>query len=54
MPFRLERDLSDSDFLPESEFPQSPFRIEDFNPKSVKTGEIVGKVYGFNFKQIIS
>ena len=33
--------------LPEIKFPQSPFRIEDFNPKSIKKGEIVKKLYNF-------
>jgi hypothetical protein len=38
-------------FLPEIEFPQSSFRIEDFIPKSMKSGEIVRKVY--NFKNVL-
>jgi len=33
--------------LPESEFPLPSFRIEDFNPKSMENGGIVGKVYIF-------
>jgi hypothetical protein len=34
------------------QFPQSSFRVEDFNPKSIKSGEIVGKVYNFKNGEI--
>jgi len=34
-------------FLPVIQFSESTHRIEDFNPKSIKRREIVGKVYNF-------
>jgi hypothetical protein len=34
-------------FLPVIEFSKSNHPIEDFNPKSIKIGEIIGKVYKF-------
>jgi hypothetical protein len=34
------------------EFSKSTHQIEDFNPKSLKIGESVGKVYNFKKGQI--
>jgi hypothetical protein len=35
--------------LPEIHFSKSTYQIEDFIPKSIKSREIVGKLYTFGF-----
>jgi hypothetical protein len=36
-------------FLPVIQFSKSTRQIEDFNPKSIKSREIVGKLYTLGF-----
>ena len=36
--------------LPVIQFSKSTRQIQDFNPKSIKSGEIVGKVYNFKIE----
>jgi hypothetical protein len=43
---KLRKPLS-CELLPVIECPDLPLRIEDFNPKSMKIKEIVGKLYNF-------
>jgi hypothetical protein len=43
----LSPDQTAQELLPVIQFSESAHRIEDFNPKSMKIREIVGKDYNF-------
>jgi len=47
MPYLINNTKSTINFFFVIEFSESTRRIEDFNPKSIKNREIVGKLYNF-------